>query len=162
MKHNMIIFKFEHRLTNATILANATLFSFEISKVSCLFLFDREKSTESLQMLEICWKFCCHIQFSFTTHQCPSIFLNQTNPEKNPTKNRFEDMELTVGRSYSMWNFLELIKKGVESTRVINRKATWYRRSFSCVTHFYGSTLGMIFDFSRISKTNLETLVECL
>ena len=36
----------------------------------------------------------------------------------------FEDMELTVDGSYSMWNFLEGIRNGVEFTRVINKKAT--------------------------------------
>ena len=35
--------------------------------------------------------------------------------EKTP-KNRFEDMELPAGGSYSMSNFLESIRKGVEST----------------------------------------------
>ena len=50
-----------------------------------------------------CLKFCCHIQFSFTTHQCPNILLNQTTLEKKP-KNKFEDTELTAVWSYSMWN----------------------------------------------------------
>ena len=37
--------------------------------------------------------------------------------------NRFEDMELTAGGSYSMWNFLGGIRKRVECTRVINKKS---------------------------------------
>ena len=43
------------------------------------------------------------MKFSFTTHQCPGILSNQTISEKK-TKNRFEDMELTAGGSYRMWN----------------------------------------------------------
>ena len=49
------------------------------------------------------------MQFSFTTHQRPSI-LNQTiqkTKNKKHTHNGFEDMELPAGGSYSMWNFLE-------------------------------------------------------
>ena len=33
-------------------------------------------------------------------------------------------MELIAGGSYSMWNYLEEIRKEVESARVIDKKAT--------------------------------------
>ena len=53
--------------------------------------------------------FCCHIQFSFTTHQCPNILQNHTISEK--PKNKFEDMELTAGGSYSMRNSWSKLEK---------------------------------------------------
>ena len=62
---------------------------------------------------------------------------------------------MTAGGSYSMWNFLELIRKphslGVPFLALVSSRG---------VTHFYGITLAMTFDFSRIPKTNLETSVE--
>ena len=54
MKCNMIICKFQLRLTNPVTLAIATLLSFEILQVSCLFFLDMEKSTDSLLMIEFC------------------------------------------------------------------------------------------------------------
>ena len=54
MKRNMIICRFELRLTNRTTLAIATLLSFEILWVSYLFLSDQEKSTGSVQRFDIC------------------------------------------------------------------------------------------------------------
>ena len=53
--------------------------------------------------------FCCHIQFSFTTHQCPNILQNHTISEK--PKNKFEDMELTAGGSYSICNSWSKLEK---------------------------------------------------
>ena len=47
-----------------------------------------------------------HIQILFTTHDFSRILLNQNIPKK-PLNDTFEDMELTAGGSYSMWNFLE-------------------------------------------------------
>ena len=61
-------------------------------------------------MFEICWKFCCHMQFSHTTHLCPNTLPNHSISEKIP-KNRFEDMELTADGSYSMWDFLSKLEK---------------------------------------------------
>ena len=78
-------------------------------------------------------------------------------------------MEVTVGRSYSMWNFQEWFIKGVEFIREINKRATYFRCPvFSAlrfswgVTHFYGITRAMTFDFLRIFKTNPETSMEYL
>ena len=55
----------------------------------------------------------------------------------------------------------------MEFARVINKKATQFRGPLFLalvflkgVTYFYGNTLAMNFDFSRISKTNLGTLVD--
>ena len=57
----------------------------------------------------------------------------------------------------------------LESLWVINKKVTQFRGLFYLalvfsrnVTHFYGFTLAMTFDFSRISKINPETSVEYL
>ena len=50
------------------------------------------------------------MQFSSTTDLCPSILQNHTISEKVP-KNRFEDMNLTVGGSYSIWNSLSKLEK---------------------------------------------------
>ena len=36
----------------------------------------------------------------------------------------FEDMKLTAVGSYSTWNFLERIRKRVESAMVVNKNAT--------------------------------------
>ena len=61
--------------------------------------------------------------------------------------------------------FLESIRKGVESIRVVNKNATQFR-SFCFglgggsrgVTHFCGSSLALTFEFCRISKTNLTSV----
>ena len=63
------------------------------------------------------------MQFSSTTHLCPNILPNHTILEYIP-KNRFEEMELTVDGSYTMWSFLSKLEKRVESTSVINKNAT--------------------------------------
>ena len=39
---------------NPTTLAMASLLSFEILQVGCLFLLDQKKSTKSIQMFDIC------------------------------------------------------------------------------------------------------------
>ena len=36
-------------------------------------------------------------------------------------------MEMTAGGSYSMWKFLDGIRKGAELARVINEKATQFK-----------------------------------
>ena len=76
---------------------------------------------------------------------------------------------MTAGGSYSMWNFLQWIRKDVEFAGMINKKNHIVSGSpflvlvFSRdVSHFYGITLAMNFDFFRISKTNLETSAEYL
>ena len=104
------------------------------------------------------------MQFSSTTHLCPNILPNHTILEYIP-KNRFEEMELTVDGSYTMWSFLSKLEKRVESTSVINKNATqfsgllFWPGEFSIrVTHSQGSSLAMTFDFSRISKTSLTSV----
>ena len=77
-------------------------------------------------MFEICQERCCYIQLLFTTRHSPNILLNQTIPVKNPN-NRFENMEMTEGGSYSMWNLPKRIRKGVAFARVIDKKATYSR-----------------------------------
>ena len=104
------------------------------------------------------------VQFLFTTRHSPSFFLNQTVPVKN-SNNRFEDMEMTAGGSYNMWNFLEWIRKFVDDQQKdhIVKGFPFLALAFSrSVTHFYDLTLAIIFDFFRISKTNPETSVEYL
>ena len=68
-------------------------------------------------------------------------------------------MEITAGGSYSMWNFLERIRKCVcdQQKSHIVKGTPFLALVFSRgVTQFYGITLAMTFDFSRISKTSLE------
>ena len=117
-------------------------------------------------MFEICLKFCCQIQFWFTTHQCPNIFLNQTISEK--TKNRFEDMELTVDRSYRIWNSWSKLEKewnllgwSTEKPYIVYGLYSLVWGFSRGVTHFYRSSLAMTFEFSGISKRNI-TLGEYL
>ena len=133
----LTVSKFNFRLSNLTV-HYLQLFFFPLKSYSKLsFLIDQKRSTDSLQMFEICKKLCCHMQFSFITHHSPSILLNQTIPVK-----------------------------GMEFTRLINKShivqgssflALWFSRS---ITHFYEITLQMT--VSRISKTNLEISVEYL
>ena len=73
-------------------------------------------------------------------------------------------MELTAGGSYRTWNILEKIRKGVGFTRTINqdnfRGPLFGLGIFKrCNTLLWNRTC---YDFSRISKTNLETSVEYL
>ena len=104
IKRNMIICKYELKLSNPTTLAIAILLSFEILHVSYFLSKIRRKVLIPFK----CLKFVkSYIQFSFTTRHIPNILLNQTIPIKKPLNNRFEDTEMTVGGSYSMWNFLE-------------------------------------------------------
>ena len=101
-----------------------------------------------------------HIQFLFTTHDFSRILLNQNIPKK-PLNDTFEDMELTAGGSYSMWNFLEWIRKQWNIQGWSTKKPHSLGVPFLIigssrgVTHFYGITLNTTFDFSRISKTDL-------
>ena len=111
-------------------------------------------------MFEICWKFCCHIQFSSITHLCPNI-LNHTISEKIPN-NGSEDMELTADGSYSIWNSLNKVEKEWnlqgQSTKRFRGLLFWHGRFSNGVAHFYGSSLAMTFEFSRIFKTNLTSV----
>ena len=73
-----------------------------------------------------------------------------------------------MDRSYSVWNSLSTLKKKWNlqgwSTKTPHSLGIFY---FDLgvfkggVAHFYGSSLAMTFEISRISKTNL-TSVECL
>ena len=103
------------------------------------------------------------MQFSFTTHHSPNIFLNQTISVKKQT----------IGLKTCKWLRVEVIACGISWSELqrawlVNKKATQYRGSlfwpwyFQEVLHTYGITLAMNFDFPRISKTNLGTPVEYL
>ena len=61
-------------------------------------------------MFEICYKLSCHMRFSFTTRHSPSI-PSESDYSSKKTNNRFANMELTAGESYSMWNFLDELEK---------------------------------------------------
>ena len=68
-------------------------------------------------------------------------------------------MEMIVGGGYSMWKFLELIRKRIEFARVINMKTTQFRGSlfglgiFSRgVTYFSGITLAINFNFPEFLR----------
>ena len=50
------------------------------------------------------------MQFSTTNHLSQNILPNHTISEKIP-KNRFEDIELIVDGSYSMWNSLSKLEE---------------------------------------------------
>ena len=108
------------------------------------------------------------MQFSCTTHHSPNVLLNETVPVKKNPSNRFKDMEMTAGGSYSIWNFVEWIRKGVEFAKVIKKKRHSLGFPFLVlvfsrgVRHFYGIALAMNLHFSRIFKTNLETSVKYL
>ena len=78
-------------------------------------------------------------------------------------------MELTVGGVIACgisWSKLEK-KWNLQRWSTKNLHILWFLLIVLGVfkhdiTHFYGSTLAMTFEFSRISKTNLETSVEYL
>ena len=91
---------------------------------------------------------------------------------KNIQKNRFEDMELTAGGNYRMWNSLSKLKKewnlqggSTETPHSLRVLLFWpaERREgggggLRDVTHFSGSSPAMSFEFSRIYKTNLTSV----
>ena len=94
----------------------------------------------------------------------PNILPNHTISEKI-SKNTFDYMELTVDGSYSMWNSLSKLEKEWNlkgwSAKMPHGLVVFYfvLEDFPRgVTHFYGSSLAMTFDFSRISKTNLTSV----
>ena len=51
-------------------------------------------------------KINCFNSIQFTTRHSPNILLNQNIQVKNPN-NSFEEMDMTAGGSYSIWDFLE-------------------------------------------------------
>ena len=67
-------------------------------------------------------------------------------------------MEMTASGSFT-YNFLEWIRKFVGDQQESHSLVVPF---FGLVAHFYEFTLAMIFSFSRISKTYLETSVEHL
>ena len=82
-------------------------------------------------------------------------------------KNRFEDMELTADGSNNMWSFLSKLEKEWNlhgwSTKLQHSLGVFYGGGGGggCsrgVTHFYRSSLAMIFESFRISKTNLNSV----
>ena len=74
----------------------------------------------------------------------------------------FQQKTQTIGLKTWKWLRMEVIAFGISWYKL---ERVWNLQGWSLsrgVKHFYGITLAMNFDFSRISKTNLETSVEYL
>ena len=125
IKYNIIIRKFELRLSKEV----QKLFPSKSYKSAVFFSKIRKKVMTPFKCLKIVKNFAAryssHSLLVITKHPSESEYSN-----KNPPNNRFEDIEMTAGGSYCMWNFLEQIRKEVEFAMAINKKTTQFRVPF--------------------------------